>query len=62
MCDRDWEDAIQIAFPVGSFVTVFPHIPGEYADLVVIERHAVFGFAEQYQIFLDFLVAVLHLI
>ena len=58
MRDRHRQDAIEVALAVSGFVTMLSDVPGEYPDLVVVERHAIFVFGEQHQVLGDLLVAV----
>src|SRR5438105_2858092 len=58
VANRNRKRSFQLALAVGGFVTMPPQVPGEHPNLVVIEGHAVLRFAEQNQVFGNFLVAV----
>src|SRR5579859_1904562 len=43
---------------VSSFITVTPHIPGKYADIVVIVGQAVFALRHQNQVLRDLFISI----
>src|SRR2546426_6812135 len=57
-----WQYAVQIAFPVSSLIAVPPHVPGEDADGIVVERHAVFVLAKQSEILRHPFVSIGHFV
>src|SRR5579863_4428111 len=44
LSDCHGKDAVQSVFSISRLITMPPHVPCKDADLIEIERHAVFGF------------------
>src|SRR4029077_2588639 len=60
--DGNRQHVIQVALAICGFVAVASDVPGENADPVIIERHAIFGFGQDHQILRDSLVTIRNLI
>src|SRR6266567_6766723 len=64
--NRYGEDAVESVLTVCGFVTMFSRVPGEYADLIEVERQPIVGIGQHAKILWDFFlhafVIVLNLI